>query len=91
MFITRRLLQPCRITLFTREGCGLCSQGKGVLSEVWDQRPFKYTEVEVDAKDHKHWRDLYDFDVPVVRGYLGDIGWSFPLNSIDPYKQRHGT
>lgn len=65
MFVTRRLLQGCRITLFTREGCGLCAQGKQSLSDVWDKRPFAYVEENVDAKGSK-WRDLYDFDVPVV-------------------------
>lgn len=66
MFATRRLLNlPCRITLFTRNGCGLCSQGKQSLSDTWDKRPFDYVEEDVDAKGSK-WRDLYDFDVPVV-------------------------
>ncbi|KAF7554667.1 hypothetical protein G7046_g6749 [Stylonectria norvegica] len=68
MFATRRLLQSCRITLFTRETCGLCTQAKSVLSGVWDKRPFAYTEVNIDiAKpESKVWRDLYDFDVPVI-------------------------
>ncbi|KFH44494.1 Glutaredoxin-like protein [Hapsidospora chrysogenum ATCC 11550] len=65
MFATRRLLQACRITLFTRPGCGLCDQGKQSLSKVWDKRPFAYHEENVDAKGSK-WRDLYDFDVPVI-------------------------
>jgi hypothetical protein len=65
MFATRRLLQACRITLFTRQGCGLCEQGKQSLSQVWDRRPFAYVEEDVDAKGSK-WRDLYDFDVPVI-------------------------
>lgn len=67
MFATRRLLQQaCRITLFTRETCGLCKQAKGVLSDVWDKRPFEYTEVNVDKPESKPWLTLYDFDVPVV-------------------------
>lgn len=68
MFATRRLLQSCRITFFTRETCGLCKQAKGVLSDVWDKRPFAYTEVNVDAPqpESKAWRALYDYDVPVV-------------------------
>ncbi|KAH7137202.1 hypothetical protein B0J13DRAFT_74243 [Dactylonectria estremocensis] len=68
MFATRRLLQSCRITFFTRETCGLCKQAKGVLSDVWDKRPFAYTEVNVDAPqpEPKAWRALYDFDVPVI-------------------------
>lgn len=65
MLATRRLLQGCRITLFTRQGCGLCDQGKQSLSKVWDKRRFAYHEEDVDAKGSK-WRDLYDFDVPVV-------------------------
>jgi hypothetical protein len=67
MFATRRLFQPfaTRITLFTRPGCGLCEQGKANLSLVWDKRPFAYAEENVDAQGSK-WRDLYDFDVPVV-------------------------
>ena len=64
--VTNRLLQSCRITLFTRANCGLCSQAKSVLSDVWDQRPFVYKEVDIIAPEAKGWRDLYEFDVPVV-------------------------
>lgn len=68
MFATRRLLFSTRITFFTRETCGLCNQAKHVLSDVWDKRPFDYTEVNVDLPkpESKQWRDIYDFDVPVV-------------------------
>lgn len=69
---TRRLLQlSSRITFFTRDTCGLCKQAKGVLSNVWDKRPFEYKEVNVDLPEpeSKAWRNLYDFDVPVVRHY----------------------
>ncbi|KAK7228598.1 hypothetical protein V2G26_000768 [Clonostachys chloroleuca] len=65
MFATRRLLQSCRITLFTRPGCGMCDQAKESLSKVWDARPFAYVEENIDVKGSK-WRDLYDFDVPVI-------------------------
>ncbi|RSL61797.1 hypothetical protein CEP53_004995 [Fusarium sp. AF-6] len=68
MFATRRLLQSTRITFFTRDTCGLCTQAKSVLSDVWDKRPFAYTEVNIDLPkpESKKWRDLYDFDVPVI-------------------------
>lgn len=66
MFATRRLLQACRITLFSRDDCGLCTQAKGVLSNVWDRRPFLYREVNLAKEESKHWRNLYDFDIPVV-------------------------
>lgn len=68
MFATRHLLLSTRITFFTRETCGLCNQAKHVLSDVWDKKPFAYTEVNVDLPkpESKQWRDIYDFDVPVV-------------------------
>lgn len=66
MFVSRRLLQACRITLFTRDNCGLCSQAKSVLSDVWDRRPFQYKEVNLALPESKSWRELYDFDIPVV-------------------------
>lgn len=66
MFATRRLFQSCRITFFTRETCGLCAQAKGVLSNVWDDRPFSYKAIDIDQPEGKAWKELYDYDVPVV-------------------------
>lgn len=56
-----------RITLFTRANCGLCDNAKMVLSKVWDKRPFDYKEVDVMAAGQKEWKDVYEFDTPVVR------------------------
>lgn len=69
MFVpTARLLQRVsRITLFTRQGCSLCDNAKGVLSNVWDKRPFEYTEIDVMAPGQQRWKDVYEFDTPVVR------------------------
>ncbi|POR38673.1 Glutaredoxin-like protein [Tolypocladium paradoxum] len=66
MFASRRLLQACRITFFTRENCGLCTQAKSVLSDVWDKRPFVYQEVNLAQAECRPWRKLYDFDIPVI-------------------------
>ncbi|KAK3301096.1 uncharacterized protein B0H64DRAFT_30847 [Chaetomium fimeti] len=66
MHITGRLFQSCRITFFTRTGCGLCTQARSVLSDVWDQRPFAFKEIDIIKPEAKSWRDLYDFDVPVI-------------------------
>ncbi|KAK2026210.1 glutaredoxin-like domain-containing protein [Colletotrichum somersetense] len=66
---TRQLFQKaqtCRITLFTRDECGLCLRAKSALSNVWDRRPFAFTEVKITAPEAKSWKDLYDFDVPVI-------------------------
>lgn len=78
MRLTSRLLQSCRITLFTRDTCGLCTQAKSVLSDVWDTRPFQFKEVDIMKPEAKAWRDMYDFDVPVVR-------WSPELANRSPY------
>lgn len=67
MRATGRLLQhACRITLFTRQNCTLCTQAKQTLSTLWDKRPFVYKEIDVMMPDAKAWRDLYEFDTPVV-------------------------
>lgn len=64
---TRLLQHACRITLFTRENCGLCTQARSVLSNVWDTRHFEYTEIDIIKSESKsRWRDLYEFDTPVV-------------------------
>lgn len=62
----RLLQQACRITLFTRPNCKLCTDAKVALSNVWDARPFEYQEVEIMKEEGKMWRDLYEFDTPVV-------------------------
>lgn len=56
----------CRLTLFTRANCGLCDRAKSVLSNVWDKRPFEYDEVDVMQPTQQKWKDLYEFDTPVV-------------------------
>ncbi|KAI9656735.1 MAG: hypothetical protein M1821_003374 [Bathelium mastoideum] len=62
----RLLRHACQITLFTRANCGLCTQAKEVLSKVWDKRPFEYQEIDVMAAGQQAWKDLYEFDTPVV-------------------------
>ncbi|KAH6650035.1 hypothetical protein F5144DRAFT_597520 [Chaetomium tenue] len=66
MRVSSRLLQSCRITFFTRTGCGLCTQARSVLSDVWDKQSFAFKEVDIVKPEAKKWRDLYDFDVPVI-------------------------
>ncbi|RDL41976.1 Glutaredoxin-like protein [Venustampulla echinocandica] len=62
-----RLLQhACRITLFTRENCSLCTNAKSTLSAVWDKRPFDYKEINVMKPGANGWKDLYEFDTPVI-------------------------
>jgi glutaredoxin len=56
----------CRITLFTRSNCKLCSDAKEVLSNVWDKRPFEYDEINVMEHSDQRWKNMYEFDTPVV-------------------------
>lgn len=56
----------CRLTLFTRANCGLCDNAKKVLSNVWDRRPFEYDEIDVMSPAHDKWKNVYEFDTPVV-------------------------
>jgi glutaredoxin len=65
---TLRLLRPAlQLTLFTRANCGLCVTAKDVLSKVWDERHFEYIEIDVMEAKQTKWRNLYEFDTPVVR------------------------
>ena len=81
MRVSTRLLQACRITLFTRENCGLCTQARSVLSDVWDKRPFAFKEIDIIKPESKNWRDLYEFDVPVVSAH-SDIQRCFFLLEV---------
>ncbi|KAF2092983.1 hypothetical protein NA57DRAFT_49180 [Rhizodiscina lignyota] len=67
MRITRPLLQHAlRITLFTRANCALCDQAKLVLSHAWDKKPFDFAEIDVMARGQEQWKELYEFDTPVI-------------------------
>jgi hypothetical protein len=55
-----------RMTLFIRQNCSLCTDAKDVMSKVWDRRPFEYTEIDVMAPNQTKWKNLYEFDTPVV-------------------------
>ena len=41
-----------------------------MLSDVWDKRPFAYKEVNLALPESNSWRELYDFDIPVVRNSI---------------------
>lgn len=67
MRATARLCeQVLRLTLFTRPNCGLCDEAKYVLAKVKPKRPFEYHEIDVMSSGQRRWRDLYEFDTPVV-------------------------
>lgn len=67
MRVASRLLQhSLRLTFFTHEHCTLCQPVKDVMSTVWDRRPFEYEEIDILAPENNKWKQLYEFDIPVV-------------------------
>ena len=67
MKASSRLLQhSARLTLFTRANCSLCDCAKSVLSSLGKRRSFEFNEVDVMATGQKQWKDIYEFDTPVV-------------------------
>lgn len=55
-----------RLTLFTRANCGLCDTAKLTVSKLRQRREFDYKEVDIMAPGNKEWKDVYEFDVPVL-------------------------
>lgn len=66
MFSTRALLSAAQVTLFTRAGCGLCDTAKHTVVQLNKRKPFAYSELDIMTPANKPWRDVYDFDVPVL-------------------------
>lgn len=66
MIPTRTLLGQARLTLFTRAGCGLCDTAKHTIVQLNKRRPFYYVEKDIMDAGNKQWKDVYEFDVPVL-------------------------
>lgn len=60
------LQHTARVTLFTRANCSLCDTAKLTISHVAARRSFELAQVDVMAPDQRQWKDLYEFDTPVV-------------------------
>ena len=66
MFRATSRLLDCRITFFTRSPCGLCDSAKAVVQNVNKTRPLQYREINVMEPGQERWKDVYEFDTPVV-------------------------
>ncbi|KAJ5950940.1 uncharacterized protein N7479_009353 [Penicillium vulpinum] len=66
MFPTHFLLSSARLTLFTRVGCGLCDTAKNTVLQLQKRRSFEYVEADIMEPVNKSWKDVYEFDVPVL-------------------------
>ena len=59
-------MYSARLTLFTRANCSLCETAKTNITKVQKKRPIDYSEIDVMAQGQEHWKDLYEFDTPVL-------------------------
>ncbi|KAK3652615.1 hypothetical protein LTR56_001980 [Elasticomyces elasticus] len=67
MRATKALLQSAlRLTMFSRPNCSLCDDAKVVVRRVMEHRPAEYKEYDVMNAGNERWKDLYEFDTPVV-------------------------
>ncbi|OAL50775.1 hypothetical protein IQ07DRAFT_643995 [Pyrenochaeta sp. DS3sAY3a] len=66
MFRATSRLLDCRITFFTRSPCGLCDTAKAVVQNVKAKRPLEYHEINVMEPGQEKWKDVYEFDTPVI-------------------------
>lgn len=74
MFPTSTLFGPARLTLFTRAGCGLCDTAKLAVFQVAKRRPFEYVEKDIMQSGNQQWKDVYEFDVPVLHAQSVEQG-----------------
>ncbi|KAF1951468.1 glutaredoxin 2 [Byssothecium circinans] len=66
MFRASSKLLQCRITFFTRSPCSLCDTAKTVVQNVKSKKEFEYREINVMEPGQEKWKDIYEFDTPVI-------------------------
>lgn len=59
-------MYSARLTLFTRENCSLCDVVKSKIADVQKRRTVEYSEVDVMAPGQKQWKQLYQYETPVL-------------------------
>lgn len=55
-----------KITLFTKNDCGLCHGVLFVIQKVRRRIPFELELVDIAAAGNETWHDAYKEDIPVV-------------------------
>lgn len=59
-------MYTAHLTLFTHQHCSLCHVAKASLATFLERRPVSHAEIDIFEPEHKQWRDLYEYDVPVL-------------------------
>lgn len=60
------LQYTARITLFSRPNCSLCDTAKATVNRLSEARSVECNVVDVMSAGTTQWKDLYEFDAPVV-------------------------
>lgn len=90
MFPTRALLSnAARVTLFTRVNCGLCDTAKHTVTLLNKRRPFDYSELDIMIPANKAWKDVYEFDVPVLHVQSSKVQQAGSTELSEPRKLFH--
>lgn len=60
-----------KLTLFSKDNCGLCDKAKDVMSQVLKnnqelRRKAEYKIVDINDPANKDWWEKYCFDIPVL-------------------------
>jgi uncharacterized membrane protein/glutaredoxin len=72
-------LTPLKITLYTKDGCGLCEEAKQVLQSLQAEFPHQLTEIDIEA-DPALLRRYHD-RIPVVQ--IGPYTLEAPIEEIN--------
>lgn len=59
-------IYSAKLTLFTRTRCSLCDVAKLNIAQVQKKRTIDYNEVDVMAPGQQQWKNLYEFETPVL-------------------------
>jgi glutaredoxin len=76
------VIVPPRITLYTRAGCHLCEEARGVIEQVCAELGEEYAEVDIDADPELVARFTDEVPVTFVDGRQHDF-WR-----VDPVRLR---
>ncbi len=82
-------MYTAQLTLFTRANCGLCDVAKERLVEVLKKRTVDYNEIDIMAAGHQKYRNMYEFDVPVLHVERVFHTYSKPNIITQPRKLMH--
>lgn len=85
MFPTRSLLsKSVGLTFFTRANCSLCDTAKHNVNQLLKRKPLPYSEIDVMTTGNEKWKNVYEFDTPVLHIQRTD-----QANAAEPKKLFH--